>query len=112
MNRRAFLLLKTKGRERVMELSCERLYMRWSDARSRAGAGVGVADAHEPGWDGEPPSELVTETVDALLGELDRGLAGADALRITDEGWLSDPAFRSELESRVEAFRERGGRVE
>lgn len=112
MNRRAFLTLKTKGRERAIELSCERLYMRWSDARSRAGAGVGTADTHEPSWTGEPPSELVTETIDDLLGELDRALAGADALRITGETWLSDPAFRAEVDSRVEAFRLRGGRVE
>lgn len=95
-----------------MELSCERLYMRWADARSRAGARVGAAEAEEAGWSGEPSSELLTETVDDLLSEIDRALAEADSLRITGGAWLSDPAFRAEVESRIEAFRERGGRVE
>jgi len=112
MNRRGFLLLKTKGRERVMELSCERLYMRWADARSRAGAAV----AAEPGvhgvWEGEPPSELMTQTIEDLLVELDRGLAQADVLRVVDREWLSDVAFSDAVERRIGGFRERGGRVE
>ena len=112
MNRRAFLLLKTRGRERVLELSCERLFMRWADARSRAGAAV----AAEPGvhgvWEGEPPSDLMTQSVEAILAELDGALAEADVVRLSDREWLSDCAFRDEVERRLDAFRERGGRVE
>jgi len=112
MNRRAFLLLKTRGRERVMELSCEALFMRWADARSRAGAAV----AAEPGihgmWEGEPPSDLVTRSVDDILAELDRGLAAADVVRVIDRAWLSDAAFRDAIERRIARFREQGGRVE
>jgi hypothetical protein len=112
MNRRAFLRLKTRRRERVVELSCERLFMRWADARSRAGAAV----AAEPGvhgvWEGEPPSDLITQSVDGLLAELDRGLAEADLVRVVEPEWLSDAAFREAVERRIAAFRERGGRVE
>lgn len=112
MNRRAFLLLKTRGREGVMELSCEHLFMRWADARSRAGAAVAAEPSVHGVWEGEPPSDLMTQSVENILAELDRGLRKADVLRVIDREWLSDAAFREEVESRIHAFRERGGRVE
>lgn len=121
MNRRAFLLLRTRGRERVLELSCQRLYVRWADARARAGAAVaagteGAAGTEVAGlqnaWGGEPPTELVVPTVEQILGELERGLAEADVLRVAETEWLSDPSFRGVIEPRVAAFREAGGRVE
>jgi len=118
MDRRAFLLFRTKGRERVLELSCERLYMRWADASSGAGAVDGVESVpagqlvgHEP-WDGEPPTAVVTQTVQELFTELDGGLAVADTLRMKGVEWLADERFCGEVESRVDAFRARGGRVE
>ena len=118
MDRRDFLLLKTKGRERVLELSCERLYMRWADARSGAGgpAAATGAEGREGGdpqtWEGEPPTEIVTMTTTDLFGELERELARADVLRVRGRDWLSDLDFRHDVESRVKAFRDRGGRVE
>jgi hypothetical protein len=118
MDRRDFLLLKTKGRQRVLEISCERLYMRWVDARSGAGASVSVIAGDEPGaddshpWDGEPPTEIVTMTTTDLLGDLEHELAHADVLTVHGRGWLSNPEFRRDVESLVEAFRIRGGRVE
>ena len=112
MNRRAFLLLKTRGRERLMELSYERLYMRWADARSRAGAAVAAEPGIHGAWEGEPPSDLVTQTVEDVLAELDRGLSEADVLHIAGREWLSDVTFRDAVESRVAAFQERGGRAE
>jgi hypothetical protein len=114
MDRRDFLLMKTKGRQRVLELSCERLYMRWADARSGAG-GVGTGEGpmdETQSWEGEPPTEIVTTTTGGLLGELDRELARADVLRVLGRDWLSDADFRSDVESRVQAFRAHGGRVE
>jgi len=118
MDRRAFLLVKTRGRERVLELSCERLYMRWADARSGAGRPAdtsvpGDVPAHDPRpWHGEPPTEIVTPTTEDLFGALERALAEADVLRLRGRDWLSDRDFRREVEARVEAFRAGGGRVE
>lgn len=112
MNRRSFLLLKTKGRERVLDLSCERLFMRWADARSRAGSAVAAEPGVHGAWEGEPPSDLVTQSVDDVLAELDRGLSEADVLRVVDREWLSDTTFREAVERRIAAFRDRGGRVE
>lgn len=145
MNRRAFLRLTVRGRERVLDLSCERLYMRWVDARmggavDAAGLdalggpdGVGANDglsvrdglgtaaaSHAPAaspspafeWDGEPPLEVVIPTADELFGELERELAGVQVLRVTGREWLAAEGFRREVESRIYAFRRRGGRVE
>lgn len=114
MNRRAFLRLTVKGRERVLELSCERLYMRYVDAR----AGVGSADAREellaylPAWEGEPPLAVASETSGELFEELERRLSGVEVLRVIGPEWLAGEDFRREVESRIEAFRRRGGRVE
>jgi hypothetical protein len=115
MDRRDFLLLKTKGRERVLELSCERLYMRWADARSSAGgpAAATRTDGNDPQpWEGEPPTEVVTMSTTDLFAELERKLAQADVLRVLGRDWLADLDFRHDVGSLVEAFRVRGGRVE
>ena len=111
MNRRDFLLLKTRGQERVLELSCERLYMRYTDAKAgalRASGGSGDPES----WEGEPPLEMVTPTTDDLLRELDEELASADVLHVLDRDWLVAGAFRGPVEARIDAFRRRGGRVE
>jgi len=115
MDRRAFLLLTTRGRERVLELSCERLYMRWADARSGVGRPVGATgrDGNDPRpWDGEPTTEIVTMTTADLFNELELELAQADVLRVVGRVWLNDDEFRRDVEARVEAFRIGGGRVE
>ena len=111
MNRRDFLLLKTRGQERVLELSCERLYMRYTDAKSGALRPSGGSGDPES-WEGEPPLETVTPTTDDLLRELDEELASADVLHVLDRDWLVAGAFRGPVEARIDAFRRRGGRVE
>ena len=113
MNRRDFLRLSTTGRQRVLELSCERLYVRYVDAQSGAGRREepGDVDAAQS-WDGEPPTEIETPTAGELFAELDRELSNADVLRVLDRDWLAGSEFRREVEARVEAFSRRGGRVE
>jgi hypothetical protein len=111
LNRRDFLRLTVRGKERVLELSCEGLYMRYVDAR----AGVGTGDVLDPyavDWDGEPPLDIVVPTTGELFAELDRRLSGVQVLRVIGREWLSGDEFRREVESRIEAFRVRGGRVE
>ncbi len=114
MNRREFLRLTVRGQERVLELSCERLYMQWVDAQ----AGLGMGDLPDfdelfvSEWEGEPPLDVVTPSPEQLLAELDRRLSDAQVLRIMGKEWLTGDDFRREVESRIEAFRERGGRVE
>ncbi len=122
MNRRDFFLLSTRGSKRVLDLSCERLYMRYVDARSPAGrreeqgqvdADVDAdIDADPQSWEGEPPTEIEKQTAGELFEELERELSNADVLRVLDRDWLAGGEFRLEVEARVEAFRRRGGRVE
>lgn len=114
MNRRAFLRLTVRGKERTLELSCERLYMQWVDARAgdgitgqerETGAGTGA-------WDGEPPLDVVVPTTEQLFAELERRLVDVQVLAVRGREWLASEDFRREVESRIEAFRRRGGRVE
>ncbi len=74
MNRRDFLSLSTKDSKRIVELSCERLYMRYVDAR----AGIGRPGQSQPvdtnarPWEGEPPIENETPTTRELFAALER----------------------------------------
>jgi len=112
MGRRDFLLLRRRGTEQVLELSCEHLYMRWADARSGAGGLEEVERPGIPSWEGEPTTQIATASPESVLDELAKALAGADILRLLDRHWLADATFASEVEARVEAFRSRGGKVE
>ena len=114
MNRRDFLTLRTRGENRVVELSCERLYMRYADARSGAGGWEPPPPigAVQQAWEGEPPTELRTQTTSELFEILERELAQADVLKVLDYDWVMGDEFGPAGEARVEAFRDRGGRVE
>ena len=57
MNRRDFLLFRTEGRTKTVELSCERLYMLYVDTRNTPGT-EGVDEQH----DGEPPARFELRT--------------------------------------------------
>jgi hypothetical protein len=110
MNRRDFLRLRTRGDERELELSCERLYMAYVDAESGARGASGAA-AEAP-WEGEPPTEIDTPTTDDVFRELERRLAAVDRLRVTGTEWLAGASLRGRLEHVINAFRARGGRVD
>jgi hypothetical protein len=110
MDRRGFLLLGLRGQQRVLELSCERLYVRYVDARSAIGSAPQDEDASL--WNGEPPTRIETESVADLFDQLERSLARADVLRVLDPEWLNAGDLRSRVDVRIEAFRRRGGRVE
>jgi hypothetical protein len=110
MNRRDFLKLRARGDERVLELSCERLYMRYVDAL--ASTDLGGATEAGAGWSGEPPTAIAVPTTVELFADLERRLTDADVLRVLGREWLAGGDFRREVEARIEAFRRQGGRVE
>ncbi len=110
MDRRDFLLLRSRGTERVLDLSCERLYMQWADARSGAGALEDPA-APDDWMEGEPPTDIRTVSPAELFEELDRALVDADVLRVLDREWLSDAVFASEVTRRIATFEAGGGRL-
>ena len=84
MNRRDFLSLRT-GEPAL--LSCERLYMRYVDARN----------------DG-----TIRELFDRLAGDL----RGVTVVRLTDTSWLAADGLQTQLDVVLEAFRARGGRID
>jgi hypothetical protein len=114
VNRREFLKLRVRGRERVLELSCESLYMRYVDAQAGAGLARVAHEGmrHGVGWNGEPPLDVDAPTIEDLFSELDARLSTAQVLKVIGREWLSRGDFAREVESRIETFRRRGGRVE
>lgn len=71
ISRRRFLL-RTSGRSRIVELSCERLYIRYVDARS-------------------------TARLPQFCRAVEREIDGADELRLTGCEWLARDDFRAAL---------------
>ena len=86
MNRRDFLLLG-RGRARTLEVSCERLYMTFVEARMNGSTA-------------------------ALLARLAEQSAQARRVRLRETAWLARDDFRSALQPVLDAFESRGGTVE
>ena len=107
MNRRDFLLFKTEGRTRTVEVSCEQLYMRYVDARRAP-----ETDPVDVVVDGEPPARFDRRTVRQLFEDLAGDVQEADVLRLTHTEWLAQEDFRGEVTALADAVRGRGGRVE
>jgi hypothetical protein len=107
MNRRDFLLFRTAGSEKTVELSCERLFMHYRDAQ------LGELPP-DPNVDhGEPPARFTMRTTRQLFEDLAGDLADADVLRVTHAEWLAAADdFRREIGSLAATLRARGARVE
>lgn len=86
IGRRDFLTLRLDGGG-VVELSCERLYMRYADARAAG-------------------------TVDALFDALAADLESVRTVRLNDTAWLSDADLRRRLDAVLAVFRDAGGRID
>lgn len=86
LNRRDLLLLGINRRIRPVELSCERLYMKYCD------------------------SQLDNSTQE-LFERLEFELRSVDNLRLVDTNWLTCQGFRDRLEPLLISLRARGGQV-
>jgi hypothetical protein len=107
MNRRDFLLFRTVGAEKTVELSCERLYMHYRDAQ------IAELPPDTPLDDGgEPPARLDRRSPRELFDALAIELRDVNVLRVTRTEWLAADDFRREVESLAAAVRARGGRVD
>lgn len=111
LNRRDFLLLRTEGRERVLELSCEQLYVRFTDATwEGVEDAAGLPDA-DPWIGGEPPARLDRPRPEELFAELKSDLERVDVVRVHGGEWLSPGRLRDGIHALLDEFRARGGRV-
>ena len=86
MNRRDFILLG-RGRTRTLEVSCERLYMTFVEARMNGSTAP-------------------------LLARLAKQSARARRMRLQETTWLAREDFRAALQPVLDAFESRGGTVE
>ncbi|NNC65157.1 MAG: hypothetical protein HKN84_10255 [Gammaproteobacteria bacterium] len=111
LSRRDFLRMHVSRGKRMLELSCERLYMRYADARSNAARRqVSNHDDFVGGSRRSTGFEVPTPT--DLFDEFERQLGEADELRVLEPDWLNEGEFGREVGARVETFEQRGGQVQ
>jgi len=110
LSRRDFLKMRVSEGRRVLEVSCERLFMRYTDACSGAGRRQ-VSNHDELSSIGHSSAGFKTPTPELLFDELERQLSQADELHVLEPDWLNGGAFAREVGARVDAFEQRGGQV-
>ena len=107
MDRRDFLLFRTRQNRRELSLSGEWLYMKWLDATAEASPALPF-DASQHA---EPPTVFARYTVSDLFDDLNRRLRAVDVVRVSKLQMVKGE-LRRELNSALRTFRARGGRVE
>ena len=111
LNRREFLKCRVSAGRRILELSCEKLYMRYQDARSGAGR-LQITNHDDSTRHDEAVRAIDLPKLDAIFTELERQLAEADELHVLEREWLAGGDFGREVSARIDAFAARGGRIE
>lgn len=86
MNRRELLTFGIHRKSCVVELSCERLYMKFSDS-------------------------LLDNTTQELFDRLEAELQGVDSVLLVDTSWLSSEDLKQRLEPVLASVRARGVRI-
>ena len=114
MKRRDFLLFKTEGSEQLVELSCEKLFMHFEDARSEVNQGMEEAGtlAEADWWSGEPPLLVDNLDPDEFFRSVEAELILADVVQVLDPEWLVQGEFQNRVETLLAAIRARGKRVQ
>ena len=107
MNRREFLSFGSRDRQRIVELSCECLYMQYLDVQLTWGPQEGATPAEQQVWGGEPTAVFESRSVEQLFGEIERDLEQADVLRISEPEWLATEPLCQAVEALIAAFRAR-----
>ena len=108
MNRRDLFLLRIRSGMRVVDVPCERLYMRYLDTQRPRRSGT-VQDDY---FLGEPEPDYAMPSARELFDGLSEDLRGADMVRVIGQQWLADPEFRREVNDLLVRFQACGGRIE
>ena len=112
MNRRDFLLLRRVPSSRIVELSCQQLYMRYLDSQVTGDRRVVDADTTPDPWGGEPVAVFEERTFADVLRSIEDGLRDADVVRLNESAWLACEDVTRGLDVVLNAFKSRGVRVE
>ena len=113
MNRRDFLLLRCEEEKQIAELSCEKLFVHYSDVNSgfhEAEAEEGTMDDAD-WWAGEPPLLIHSIDPDKFFSNVMQDLKGVDSLRVLDMEWVVQGDFRIRVETLLAAARAKGVEV-
>ncbi len=113
MKRRDFLRFRSSGGQRIVYLSCQRLYMNLCDVRTGREAAVAAMDAgtEDEWWTGEPPAVVESGSVEQLWNDVAAEIEAADVLVLEAREWLQGNELSARLEQLLSTYRETGGEV-
>ena len=113
MNRRDFLLLRQADEQQIAQLSCEKLYMYYSDslAVKKTGTTDSGIDHDAQWWSGEPSSVIANLDADSLFASLAEELIEADVLVVKDKQWIVDGEFANLINALFSRFVDQGGNI-
>lgn len=119
MKRRDFLHCRSSGGQRIVTLSCQQLFIQFTDSQSLPGDRLTGSALSEPDpvaqdaawWSGEPPLAVTTPSVDELFVAIGNELQGADVLVLQEREWLRDTQFADRVKGLLARFRHQGGEV-
>jgi len=107
ISRRDFLRFRRTERGKVLELSCQALFMRASDATIESEPAEEWTSAM-----GEPPAVFHRRSTNELIDSFETDLREAQVLRLVGPEWLDNMAGVDRIQRAIAAFRARGGIVE
>jgi hypothetical protein len=111
MNRRDFLLCRPNASTHAVEISCERLYMRYLDLQSASDPAPPNIEPYD--WAlGEPAAVLERRTVEQFFADLEDQLRSADLVTFANEEWLGPDPLRASVDALAARLRAHGVRVD
>ncbi|MEX0963088.1 MAG: hypothetical protein WDZ52_03465 [Pseudohongiellaceae bacterium] len=114
MNRRSFIFFTDTSNGKVVDLSCETLYMHIMDIQTASSiAKMGQSTVDGNNWvSDEPAAYLATSSIETLFRDLQFQLSSCKKLRVFDSSWVLTGLIKNEMETLMANFRELGGEIE
>jgi len=110
MKRRDFLRFRSDGGQRIVVLSCQRLYMCYNDCRHMDSNEEIPLDGSD-WWSGEPPMAVESVSPQQLFADIAAEIATADVLVLDERDWMSDREFADHMNRLLTDWRAQGGEL-
>ena len=114
VNRRDFILCRATSSGKIVEISCETLYMHIMDIQTASRVSrLKVSGENKNTWMSDEPSLYFdTGSVESLFCDLQSQVNNCKKIRLLNTSWIVNGLFRDKMETLLANFRELGGEIE